>query len=217
MKINNLLVLIAAVITMAACQNAGSGMVEITTEFGKIEVELYDSAPLHKENFIKLVNDGFYEDLLFHRCIPGFMIQGGDPKSKDAPAGQPLGMGGPGYTIPNEIKPENVHYRGALAAARRGGPSNPNRESSGSQFYLVTGRQVNANQLASQERRFNFAYTEEQKQKYLEVGGTPMLDMDYTVFGQVVSGFDVLDAIAAQPRNSSDRPNEDIKMNIKIK
>lgn len=188
--------------------------VEIETEFGNMKAELYNSTPLHRDNFIKLVKEEFYKDLLFHRIIQGFMIQGGDPESRGAAPGQRLGTGGPGYTIPAEIGAP--HYKGTLAAARTGGPSNPEKESSGSQFYVVHGNQINDQVLDNMQRSKGITYNEAQRTKYKELGGAISLDMDYTVFGELVSGMDVLDKIAAVQKDGSDRPLQDVKMNIKL-
>ncbi len=190
-------------------------VVVIETRLGNMELELYDSTPKHKENFLKLVEEGFYDSLLFHRVIPGFMIQGGDPDSKNADPGQRLGMGGPGYTIDAEIGA--AHVKGALSAARRGGPSNPEKKSSGSQFYIVTGSPVTAAQLDNIEQRKGMTYTEEERAIYLEEGGTPQLDGDYTVFGRLISGFDVAEKIAKEPRDQADRPKNDIEMKVYLK
>lgn len=190
-------------------------VVVIETRLGNMELELYDSTPKHKKNFLKLVEEGFYDSLLFHRVIPGFMVQGGDPDSKNADSGQRLGMGGPGYTIDAEIGA--AHVKGALSAARRGGPSNPEKESSGSQFYIVTGSPVTAAQLDNIEQRKGMTYTEEERAIYLEEGGTPQLDGDYTVFGRLISGFDVAEKIAKEPRDRSDRPKNDIEMKVYLK
>ncbi len=187
----------------------------IETSFGNITVELLDSTPKHRDNFVKLVEEGFYNDLLFHRVINEFMIQGGDPNSKDAEPGKRLGAGGPGYNIPAEIKYK--HYRGALAAARRGGPSNPEMKSSGSQFYIVQGKtKLSENELLSMGKMSKTEYTEEEKQRYLKEGGSPFLDNQYTVFGYVVDGMDVVDKIAKVEKDRSDRPVEDVKMKIKM-
>ncbi|MCL4156698.1 UNVERIFIED_CONTAM: hypothetical protein GTU68_030514 [Idotea baltica] len=174
----------------------------IETSMGDIKVELYDSTPGHKANFIKLANEGFYDGLLFHRVMGGFMIQGGDPNSKSS--------GGPGYTIPAEIEDNLVHYKGALAAARQGDQVNPRKKSSGSQFYLVHGGPVSEQSLNRQEQQTGVIYSDEIRKKYYEVGGTPFLDFGYTVFGQVIEGFDVLDAIATSKTKPGDRPEEDI-------
>ncbi len=186
----------------------------IETDFGNMKVELYNSTPKHRDNFIKLANEGFYNDLLFHRVINGFMIQGGDPNSKDAPQGQALGSGGPGYLVDAEIGAP--HFKGTLAAARTGGPSNPEKKSSGSQFYLVQGTKLDDAQIASFERQKGITYSENQKQKYKEMGGTPGLDMDYTVFGEIVTGLEVVDKIAAVQTAPGDRPIEDVKMKVSI-
>jgi peptidyl-prolyl cis-trans isomerase B (cyclophilin B) len=191
-------------------------LVEIETIHGSMLVELYDATPQHQDNFVKLVQEGYYDGLLFHRVIENFMIQGGDPKSKDAPAGQALGSGGPGYTIPAEFVDSLVHIKGAIAAARTGDAVNPQKRSSGSQFYIVHGRNVTEQDLAQLEAQKGFRYTTRQKEAYLEHGGTPFLDRDYTVFGQVVEGFEVLDKLAAVPTDPRDRPKEDLKMKIRL-
>ncbi len=191
-------------------------LVEIETIHGSMLVELYDATPQHQDNFVKLVQEGYYDGLLFHRVIENFMIQGGDPKSKDAPAGQALGSGGPGYTIPAEFADSLVHIKGAIAAARTGDAVNPQKRSSGSQFYIVHGRSVTEQDLAQLEAQKGFRYTTRQKEAYLEHGGTPFLDRDYTVFGQVVEGFEVLDKLAAVPTDPRDRPKEDLKMKIRL-
>lgn len=182
----------------------------IETDFGNMKVRLYDSTPLHRDNFIKLANEGFYEDLLFHRVIEGFMIQGGDPNSRNAAPGQRLGNGGPGYQIPAEINA--LHIKGALSAART---QNPEKASSGSQFYIVQGKPVNVIELESYSQRNGYQYTEAQKKLYAELGGTPMLDFEYTVFGEVVEGLEVIDIIASK-KTVSERPIEDVKMKVSI-
>lgn len=186
----------------------------IETEFGNMKVKLYNSTPQHRDNFIKLANEGFYDGLLFHRVINNFMIQGGDPDSRTATPDQPLGMGGPGYLIDAEIGA--LHLRGALAAARTGGPSNPQKRSSGSQFYIVQGREVTDAELNQVEQMRNIAYSPEQRQLYKELGGYPSLDMDYTVFGEVVEGLDVIDKIAIVPTGQANRPIQDVKMAVRI-
>ena len=166
---------------------------------------------LTSENFIKLVKSGFYDGLLFHRVIEGFMIQGGDPDSKDAPAGKHLGAGGPGYTLPAEILPKYFHKKGALAAARLGDQGNPMRRSSGSQFYIVQGKVVPESELKAYSR-YGFVFSDEQIKTYSTIGGTPTLDAQYTVFGEVVEGLDVIDKIAKVEKDKSDRPVEDVKI-----
>lgn len=188
--------------------------IEIQTEFGNMKVELYNSTPLHRDNILKLASENYYDDLLFHRVIKGFMIQGGDPDSRNAPAGQMLGGGGPGYTIANEIGAP--HFKGTLAAARLGGPGNPRKESSGSQFYVVQGMQITDATLDAMENSKGLKYNPKQREKYKRLGGTPSLDMDYTVFGEVVEGLDVIDKIAAVPKDQSDRPLSDVKMKVRV-
>jgi len=178
-----------------------------------MKITLLESTPKHTENFKKLVSEGFYNDLLFHRVIKGFMIQGGDPDSKGATAQQPLGSGGPGYTIPAEIG--TPHFKGMLSAARLGGPSNPEKESSGSQFFIVQGGPVSDEELTAIEQNKGIKYTPAQREKYLKVGGSPMLDADYTVFGEVIEGLDVIDKIANVETDPRDRPVKDVKMTIK--
>ena len=190
--------------------------IEISTEFGVMVAELYDSTPKHRDNFIKLAEEGFYNDLLFHRVIDGFMIQGGDPASKGAAAGVPLGSGGPGYQVPAEFVDSLIHIKGAIAAARTGDNVNPERKSSGSQFYIVDGSPVEDGTLNGVESRKGFKYTPEQRQAYKELGGTPFLDRDYTVFGRIVSGLEVIDAIAKTPKDQRDRPLKDVKMTVKV-
>jgi len=177
--------------------------------------ELYNSTPLHRDSFIKLIDSGFYDNLLFHRVIYDFMIQGGDPDSKNAGPEKRLGSGGPGYLIPAEIGA--LHVRGALAAARIGGKANPDKLSSGSQFYIVQGLQkLNELDLEEAVRQHNRNYTEEEKKIYLEQGGYPSLDNEYTVFGKLVEGFDVLDKIATVETNSDDRPLQNLPMKIRV-
>ena len=188
--------------------------VTIETDYGNMKVELYNTTPGHRDNFIKLVNQGFYDGLLFHRIINGFMIQGGDPQSKNAAPGQRLGMGGPGYTIPAEIGAP--HFKGTIAAARTGGPSNPEKESSGSQFYIVHGGQQSEAALKGLASSKGIVYNAEQIARYIKDGGTPALDNDYTVFGEVVDGIEVIDKIAAVQKDGSDRPLQDVKMKIKV-
>jgi peptidyl-prolyl cis-trans isomerase B (cyclophilin B) len=187
----------------------------IETRYGNITVELSDSTPIHRDNFIKLVKEGFYDELLFHRVIKGFMVQGGDPDSKDAPLNKRLGMSGPGYTIEAEIG--LLHYRGALAAARKGGSGNPDKRSSGSQFYIVDGLEsVSEKDVSNAKSKNGLNYTQEQIDKYKEQGGYPFLDNEYTVFGRVIDGMDVVEKITNVEKISGDRPKEDIKMKIKL-
>jgi peptidyl-prolyl cis-trans isomerase B (cyclophilin B) len=244
-------------------------LVLIKTSFGNIKVKLYNDTPKHKENFLKLAKEGFYNGLLFHRVINHFMIQGGDPDSKNAGPGTRLGGGSNGYTIEAEFLPEkHFHKKGALAAARTGGSANPEKRSSGSQFYIVqgeifspgkldtlemmiSGRQKNemfkqhleaANEGLQTYRKNNdpqgfnmriaeireevdsifessgkqFKFTEQQREAYTTIGGYPSLDGEYTVFGEVVEGLDVLDKIAAVETDQNDRPLKDIKMKLEL-
>ncbi len=266
-----LFILVVLFATSTSCSSSNKkgdkSVVSIKTEFGEIKVKLYDETPLHKANFLKLVKEGFYNDLLFHRVINHFMIQGGDPDSKDAEAGKRLGGGSLGYTIPAEFVSKYYHKKGALAAARKGGPSNPEKESSASQYYIVQGgifsmekldsmemiknsriksdlqkkmfqdatSQINEFRGNNDQAGFNvfvvelrekvdsifdadlkFSFTEEQRDVYTTIGGYPSLDGDYTVFGEVVEGLDVLDKIAAVETDKRNRPIKDIKMQVEM-
>lgn len=241
-------------------------IVTIKTKYGDMVAILYDETPKHKQNFIKLAQQHFYDSLLFHRVMEKFMIQGGDPDSKNAKPGQRLGNGGPGYTIDAEFVPKYFHEKGALAAARLGDQANPKKASSGSQFYIVQGRTIDAAELTADvdlfrkaARKFfddprNKAYRDtleifakqsqqqqidqyvnrlkpviesqqgnvdkdisaERVKAYSTIGGAPHLDDQYTVFGKVIKGLDVLDKIAAQPTDGSNRPKQDIKMAISV-
>jgi peptidyl-prolyl cis-trans isomerase B (cyclophilin B) len=260
--------LIVSVVSCGSGENkSDDALVSIKTEYGEIKVKLYTDTPEHKKNFLKLVNEGFYNDLLFHRVINNFMIQGGDPESKNAAPGIRLGGGSPGYTIPAEIIPTYFHKKGALAAARKGGPSNPEKRSSGSQFYIIHGETFSAGKLDTLEMMKNnrtknelmkekfsaastelnefqknqdkegfnvrvteireevdsifnagpqFKFSDAQKKAYTTIGGYPSLDGDYTVFGEVVEGLNVLDKIAALETDKYDRPLGDVKMKVEI-
>ncbi|MCE2790493.1 MAG: peptidylprolyl isomerase [Saprospiraceae bacterium] len=200
------------VLVLLGCESRQVNEVTIETQYGNMRVRLLDSTPQHKANFLKLVNEGFYDDLLFHRVIKGFMIQGGDPESKVAPMMKPLGMGGPDYTIPAEIGAP--HFKGMLAAARRGDEVNPEKASSGSQFYIVQGNALTAQDLDMYEVAKKLKYSPAQREKYLRLGGAPSLDGDYTVFGEIVEGLEVIDKIAAAETGPMDRPVKDIRMKI---
>lgn len=191
-------------------------LVEIQTDYGNMVVKLSNATPKHRDNFIKLAEDGFYDGLIFHRVINGFMIQGGDPRSRNARPDQNLGSGGPGYQIPAEFVDSLVHVRGAIAAARTGDAVNPERKSSGSQFYIVHGQPMSDSSIDNFEKQKGIKYSAEQRQMLKEYGGTPFLDTDYTVFGQVVEGLDVIDKIASVKTAKGDRPLEDVKMTVKI-
>ena len=239
--------------------------VKIQTTLGDITVRLYDETPIHRDNFVKLVKEGYYDGTLFHRVIKDFMIQGGDPDSKGAPAGKMLGVGGPDYTLEAEIKDGLFHKRGALAAARQGDEVNPERRSSGSQFYIVWGQVYNEGQLRqfskqlkmqqtqeifnrlasehrdeimqmrrdrnraglqelqdklateAQQQAANYVgLTEEQQKIYSTIGGTPHLDGQYTVFGEVEEGLEVVEMIQGAATSRGDRPIDDIEMRVTI-
>jgi cyclophilin family peptidyl-prolyl cis-trans isomerase len=243
-------------------------LVTITTEFGEMKAILYDDTPLHKDNFLKLAGEGFYNDLLFHRVINGFMIQGGDPDSKTATPDQRLGASGPGYTIPAEFVPGRFHVKGALAAARQPDQVNPERASSGSQFYIVHGKVTPREQLEgvneakvaqayqtlmrtmadsdlareyqafmeknpddgqaikrmvfdsldrlSEATGVTFDMAAERVDAYSTIGGVPFLDDQYTVFGRVVSGLEIIDQIAAVETGVADRPVRDVRMHVTV-
>jgi cyclophilin family peptidyl-prolyl cis-trans isomerase len=256
----------------SAQASISESIVVISTDKGDITLKLYDDTPKHRDNFLKLAAEGFFDSTLFHRVIQNFMIQGGDPDSKNAIAGIELGNGGPGYDIPAEITPAHFHKRGVLAAAREDDKINPKRLSSGSQFYIVQGKvftsaeldklEAEQNSLAKQQIFVNimdkpenlnlrnqffspdakkdtahfrflldtlnllidkeyaltnqFKLTEEQRKIYTTIGGTPHLDGKYTIFGEVITGMEVVDAIAAEKTDKNDRPLIDIPMTIKI-
>jgi peptidyl-prolyl cis-trans isomerase B (cyclophilin B) len=260
-------------LTACAQNKKDEYVVTIKTSYGDMVAILYDETPKHKENFIKLINQKFYDSLLFHRVMPEFMIQGGDPTSKKAAAGQPLGMGNPGYTVEAEFNPTFIHERGALAAARTPDGGNPTKASSGSQFYIVQGKKITIEELDQHaERILNakkvqllrecvmmpkyqsvltqiqehqqaqdgawlnsffqesdtlilkekpdykpFAYSAEQKTIYTTVGGYPFLDGEYTVFGKVINGLEVIEKISTVAKDGQNRPNEDIRMFVTVK
>jgi peptidyl-prolyl cis-trans isomerase B (cyclophilin B) len=188
-------------------------LVTITTEYGTLYAVLYDDTPKHKANFIALADTGFYNGTLFHRIINGFMIQGGDPNSKKAAPGEPLGNGDVGYQVPAEFNEKRFHKKGVLAAAR---DNNPAKASSGCQFYIVQGKVLRDEDFATAERRSGRTIPADQRQVYKTIGGTPHLDQNYTVFGEVIKGAEVIDTIAGQPRDSYDRPQKDIPMQVKV-
>ncbi len=179
----------------------------IKTSHGNIKVKLFNDTPQHRDNFLKLVKDGFYNGSIFHRVINSFMIQGG---------GAANGTNNIGYTIPAEILAKYFHKKGALAAARMPDQVNPKKESSGSQFYIVQGRIYTEADLTAIEQRTGKTFSAEQRKAYKTIGGTPQLDGDYTVFGEVTEGMDVIEKIAAVKTGAADKPVEDIKMTIEI-
>ncbi|MBQ0007745.1 MAG: peptidylprolyl isomerase [bacterium] len=212
-KIIILLMLIATV-SLSAHDLKKCAVVRIRTNYGTMDVALYNETPLHRDNFLKLVRSGYYRGVQFHRVIKEFMIQAGDPNSKDSSFTGTLGAGDIGYKIPAEILfPTFFHKKGALAAARQGDNVNPERQSSGCQFYITQGRTFNSQELDKMQIRLQnmyndpkFQYTEEQRLHYQTFGGAPHLDGGYTVFGEVISGFEVIDIIASVEVGSNDRP-----------
>jgi len=262
------ILIMSAFMTTNAQNKEKETIVAITTDYGKIRIKLYNETPQHRDNFIKLINEGFYNDLLFHRVIKDFMIQGGDPQSKGAPASKSLGAGDVGYTIPAEfVYPKYYHKKGALAAARQGDQVNPQKRSSGCQFYIVQGKTMTDQELdrmeqnmqnKAKESRFyeivatktdliqklqqagdqaglqklqteilaqvdkelaNNApvkFSEQMRKDYKTIGGTAFLDNEYTVFGEVIEGLDVIDKIAAVKTRPGDRPEVDLKMKVVI-
>ncbi len=189
--------------------------VRITTSYGVCIVRLYNETPKHRDNFIKLVKKGFYNGTLFHRVIQNFMIQGGDPDSKSAKQGAELGNGDVGYTVPAEFRDSLFHKRGVIAAAR---DDNPLKASSGCQFYLVEGKRYTDGKLdtVEQTRLKGRKIPAWQREYYKSVGGTPQLDQNYTVFGEVVNGIDMVDRIAAVKKDKNDRPLEDVPMTVEL-
>lgn len=208
------LLLSLAILLQASCQSEKQTYAVITTGYGDITIRLYNSTPRHRDNFIKLTEEKFYDYLLFHRVIKNFVVQGGDPKSRDAKILDVLGDGDPGYLLEPEIGA--IHVKGAVGAARQDDTRNPERKSNGSQFYIVQGAPVTEAELDQWEAQKGIKYSPEQRQLYLERGGLPFLDMEYTVFGEVVEGLDVLDRMAQAPTHRGDRPSEDIRMLVKL-
>ncbi len=188
--------------------------IKISTDSGSMVIRLYDETPLHRDNFVKLVKEGFFDSLLFHRVIPEFMIQGGDPTSKQATPGSMLGSGGDNMErIPAEFNPNLIHKKGVLAAAR---DNNPEKKSSACQFYIVQGKTATDMELQQIEQRNGLTYTEEQKNIYKTIGGTPFLDGSYTVFGEMESGWETINKIAGMARDDNNRPLTDIRMKIQL-
>jgi peptidyl-prolyl cis-trans isomerase B (cyclophilin B) len=202
-----LFALIMGIGLSAAAQQKKETLVIIKTSYGNITAKLYNETPKHRDNFIKLVKEGWYNDSPFHRVIKNFMIQGGGNKD---------GNTDPGYTVDAEFRPQFIHKKGALSAARMGDQVNPEKKSSGSQFYIVQGQIQDANALAATSQRTGVVYTDEQKKAYATVGGTPHLDGGYTVFGEVIDGMDVIDKIAAVQTGKGDKPVNPVTMRIEI-
>lgn len=217
-KLKLFMVAIAAILVLSCSQQRGETEVVVETTMGTIEMKLYNETPKHRDNFIFLANEAYFDSLLFHRVIPDFMIQGGDPDSKYAPAGVRLGEGGPNYRLNAEIRKGLIHKRGALAAAREGDDVNPAKMSSPSQFYIVWGKvydkqglQALVNMIEERTGR-KLELTTEQATAYTTVGGVPHLDGEYTVFGEVTKGLEVVDRIQNVKRDMYDRPLEDVRI-----
>jgi cyclophilin family peptidyl-prolyl cis-trans isomerase len=214
-------VLLLGMVSPLLAQGGKRPLVEVRTELGNMVFALYNETPIHRDHFAGLVRDGAYDGLLFHRVIPGFMVLGGDPEASSTPAGQEVSAMDLGSTLPAEIVPGIIHKRGALGAAREGEQTNPQRRSHGMQFYVVDGRSVGADELdriAARAARYGdtLRYTAEHKAAYARDGGTPQLDGAYTVFGELVAGFEVLDAILAVKRDGSDRPLQELRMTMHL-
>lgn len=190
--------------------------VKIETDSGTIVVALYNQTHLHRDNFLKLVKKDFYDGLLFHRVIKDFMIQGGDPNSRNAAPGAQLGEGGLKYTIPAEFDSTLFHKKGALAMAREGDDVNPKKASSSTQFYIVDGKPFTDADMDKMETRFKIKIPESHRMVYRTIGGAPFLDGNYTVFGEVISGLDVVEKIADLPKDGNDRPLTDLHMKMTV-
>lgn len=222
MKYLSILLALAMSLSLSAKKEKQT-TIDMLTSKGRIVLRLYNETPQHRDNFVKLAKEGYFNDLLFHRVIKDFMIQGGDPNSRDAAPGVLLGEGDPGYTLPAEIHLPTLHHkRGALAAAREGDQTNPERRSSGSQFYIVWGKTFTREEIdkiaAHVERTTGYVMPEELKKYYMHHGGTPHLDGAYTVFGEIVKGIEVVNAIQQVATDRNDRPLEDIKiLSVKVK
>lgn len=200
---------ILALTLTAAAKKTKDTKVIIETEYGKIVMKLYANTPKNTGNMVKLAKEHFYDSTLFHRVIPNFVIQGGDPDSKHAKPGQTLGNGDLKYRVPAEINDADFHKRGALGVAR---DNTPDKSGSACQFYIVVGRKYADDELDKISKSTKRTFTPEQREAYKTIGGTPHLDGNYTVFGEVLEGMDVVDKIANEPRNGADRPNKDIRM-----
>ncbi len=206
--------LLSIVFYTTYAQKPSNKYVRITTSYGECVVKLYNETPLHRDNFIKLAKKGFYNQTLFHRVIRNFMIQGGDPDSKNASKGQKLGDGEVGYTIPAEFNEQIFHKKGVLAAAR---DDHPQKASSGCQFYLVQGKIFTDKQLDSLEnKRLKFKIPAAHRELYKTIGGTPHLDRNYTVYGEVMEGLALIDRIAEVDTDENDRPVVDVKMTVSM-
>jgi peptidyl-prolyl cis-trans isomerase B (cyclophilin B) len=200
----------------SAQEKQNEQVIRIETSLGDMLVRLYDDTPAHRDNMIKLISEGFYQDQLFHRVIKDFMIQGGDPHSTGAEKGQRLGTGGVGYTLPAEFRKNHIHKKGALAAARKGDSVNPEKASSGSQFYIVQGRVLKQEEIDILTQRGVASFTEESAEVYMTLGGAPHLDGAYTVFGEVIKGLEIIDSIASRPTDAYNRPLDDVIYSISL-
>lgn len=193
------------------------------TKFGDMGIQLFEDTPLHRENFLQLARSHAYDSTLFHRVIQDFMIQGGDPLSKDPAKASLAGTGGPGYTLPAEILPQYFHAKGMIAAARLGDQVNPKRESSGSQFYIVQGKVMTDDEINRAEQQLkgvlgqDFSFSPEARSAYKTIGGSPWLDRQYTVFGKVLTGMEVIDRIAMVEKLPGDRPKDPVMMTMEVK
>ena len=212
--------LIIALLSLTVVFQCGSfrkkNIVTISTEYGDIKILLYNETPKHRDNFLKLAKEGFFDGLLFHRIIKNFVVQGGDPDSRNAPPDTLLGNGGPGYDIPAEILPQFKHKRGAVGAARESDDVNPERKSSGSQFYIVVGKKFDEAAIQKVEQKYKRKFSKKDRKLYRTIGGTPHLDGNYTVFGEVIEGMDIVDKMSVVPTDTNNRPVKDIKMKIKV-
>jgi peptidyl-prolyl cis-trans isomerase B (cyclophilin B) len=193
-----------------------SSLLEMETQFGTMKIELFFEAGEHRENFIKLAKNKALDGTLFHRVIKNFMIQGGDPSTKTAKAGQRIGSNSSGKEISAEINSRYFHIKGALAAARQPDEVNPEKKSSGSQFYIVHGNPVSIETLDKNERSLSIVYGNQNRELYRLLGGSPQLDMNYTVFGRVYEGLNVIDSVALLPTDGFDRPEKDVKITVRV-
>jgi len=214
--LKNLAFIFSSILFISCLNTYSQQKVLLQTSMGDVVVKLYQSTPEHSNNFIKLAKEGFYDSTFFHRIINNFMIQGGDPQSHPSSNTGTVGNGGPAYTLPAEINNQFIHKKGALAAARQGDQINPEKRSSGSQFYIVEGQKYPRKYMGNFEEKRGEKYTEEQLEAYETIGGTPHLDGEYTVFGEVISGMKVVEKISDVETASEDRPIKDVYI-IKMK
>lgn len=211
-KLLTLLLSLCFVVSFAA--KPKNQYVKITTSKGEVIIKLYNETPLHRDNFLKLAKEGFYNGTIFHRVIKEFMIQGGDPDSKNATPEASLGSGGLKYTIPAEFRDSLFHKKGVLAAAR---DNNPEKASSSSQFYIVQGKVLTDSAInAIEKNRLKHKIPDYQREVYKTLGGVPHLDRNYTVYGEVIKGLEMVDNIAAMPTGNANRPKEDVKMTVTV-